>query len=482
MTGFRTILASLALAGVVGCRTTQEVLADYERNLQAGDYSGSVAEVKELADKNDGSCLLWSLLAGSCYHLSGDSSNAIALFDTAEDAMHRNDAASVFEQSVGTGQAMLVNDTLFPYDGGGQDRVFTCLYKAVDYLCAGKSTPARTELNRAAQHQENWLWERRKDVEAASRRIEKEAGEYRKERPEQSVPQSDPAQQTGAVFADAGFAAQLRENCGFDAATSGDLSTLAAADYMNAYAQHVCGVFRWLAGDPAHAVLKDAATLAPGTAAARDFADADAGRKPANQIWVWIEDGLCPCREEWRVDLPLFMFPGVEHYVKYAGMALPRLRPRNAAATQWAVRAGGASVPAARLADVDKLMKTEDDVFMRGAIFREVTRTLVQVGAQIALARAADNSKDSGHRMSLIAAQLGVVATAAATKAADIRCWTALPKSVMVARVDRPADGRVNLVADGMTIPFTVPAGNTMVFVRKTAPGAAPVLKIATFP
>lgn len=478
----KIVLVGLALAGLAGCRTTQEVLDDYERNLLTGNYSGSAPEVRKLSDGDDNSRLLWSLLAGSACYLSCDAAEATALFDTAEDAMQRNDSSSVFEQSVDASLAMMVNDKLFPYDGGGQDRVFTCLYKAVNYMCTGRPDAARTELNRAAQHQENWLWERRKDVEASSRRMEKEAAEFAQRQEAQPAQPADRPQQTDAVFADAAFAAQLKANCGYDPTTSGNLQTLSAADYMNAYAHHVCGVFRWLNGDGGLAFLKESATLAPGSAAARDFAEADKGGRPSNQVWIWIEDGLCPRREEWRVDLPLFLFPGVQNYVLYAGMALPVLKERGAAAAQWQVQANGVSVPAAPLADVDKLVRTEYDVFMRGALFREVTRTLAQVGAQIALGVAADHSNDSLHQASLRLAQTGVAATAAATKGADLRSWTALPKSVKVARIDRPADGRVTLAADGVSIPISVPAGNVMVFVRKPGPQAAPVVKIAAFP
>ena len=65
--------------------------------------------------------------------------------------------------------------------------------------------------------------------------------------------------------------------------------------------------------------------------------------------------------------------------------------------------------------------------------------------------------------------------------AADLRSWTALPKHVMAVRLDRPADGVVQVVADTQVIPVTVPEGNSLVFIRKAAPSASPSVKIATF-
>ena len=472
-------LAAFAIACVAGCRTTKDVLDDYERNITIGTYREAPGEAAELATKGDDSSLLWHLLAGGGYYMADDKANARRQFDAAEDMMQRNDANSVFTQGAQGGLAMMTNDRAFPYDGGGQDRIFTCLYKSIDYMCVGNVTGARTELNRASQHQENWIWERRRDVDAATQRMTADADAYSKK--QEVKTEGDRSQQTASVLADASFAAQIREKCGFDTATSGNLSTLAASDYMNVYAQHVCGVFRWLDGDGGSASLKTAAQLAPATAAARDANEAVRGGKPSNQVWIWVEDGLCPCREEWRVDLPLIVFPGVGHYVKYAGMALPYLRERGAAALNWSIQAGGATVPMADLANVDKLVKTEYDVYMRGALTREITRTVVKVGTQIALGAAADHTNDGNHRLALQLSQLGVAAWAASTTAADLRSWTALPKSVKCVRIDRPADGRIDVIADNQRIQLAVPPGNSMVFLRKPGPLAMPVVKQVTF-
>ncbi len=472
-------LAALVVVGVAGCRTTKDVLDDYERNITLGNYSAAPQEPAELAADGDDSTLLWNLLAGGGYYLADDKARARAQFDAAEDAMQRNDAKSVFEQGASGGLAMMTNDRAFPYDGGGQDRVFTCLYKAIDLMCEGSLNGARTELNRASQHQENWIFDRRRDVEAAAKRMESDASAYASQ--QKAQPQGDRGQQTAAVLADASFVSQIKTQCNFDPQTSGDLSTLAAADYMNAYAQHVHGVFRWLDGDGGRNALKSAATLAAGTTAARDFAEVQAGTKPNNQVWIWVEDGLCPAREEWRIDLPLVVFPGVGRYVMYAGMALPYLRERTWGAVNWSVQVGGATVPMVELANVDRLVKTEYDVYMRGALTREITRTVVKVGAQIALGAAADNTGDGNHALALRLSQAGVAAWAATTTAADLRSWTTLPKTVKCVRINRPADGRIDVLADNQRIQLAVPEGNTMLFLRKPGPQAMPVAKQVTF-
>lgn len=479
MKNIQIVLSAALALFLAGCRTTQEVLADYEKNVTVGNYSAAYPEVAKLAEKGDDSALLWNLLAGGASYLTDNKVEAVRHFDAAEKIFAKNDQTSVFAQGGEGALAMMTNDRTFAYDGGGLDRVFTCLYKAIDFMCEGKVEPARVELNRASQYQSNWIYARRRDVDAAAQKMSADASAYEKQQNSGST--VDRSQQTASVLADANFASQIREKCGFDPATSGNLDMLAAKDYMNAYALHVTGVFRWLDGDGDRNHLKESATLAPGTTAARDFAESRSGAKPSNQVWIWVEDGLCPCREEWRIDLPLIIFPGVGRYVKYAGMALPYLRERTWGAANWSVQAGGTMVPIADLANVDKLVKTEYDVYMRGALTREITRTIVKVGAQIALGAAADHTNDGNHRLALQLSQLGVAAWAASTTAADLRSWTALPKSVKCVRIDRPADGRIDVIADSQRIQLAVPPGNSMVFLRKPGPLAMPVAKQVTF-
>ena len=91
-------------------------------------------------------------------------------------------------------------------------------------------------------------------------------------------------------------------------------------------------------------------------------------------------------------------------------MALPYLRPRDMGATTWQVQAGGVTTPFAESANMDKLLKTEYDVYMRGALTREITRTIVKTGVQIALGVAADHSGDSRHQLTMRLAQAGVAA------------------------------------------------------------------------
>ena len=475
------LVASAALLAVAaGCRTVDDVMVDYRANLSRGEYAAAAKEPSELAAKENGDRLMWRLMSATAHDLAGNTDLAIADFDVAEDIMIENDKSSVFSRGVDTANAMMLNDKYFPYDGGGQDRIFACMYKAVAYGTKGDFAAARTELNRASQHQENWLWERRKNIAAAEERLQADSAAYSKKNGgEENAGQSNVAIQNAVK--DGSFRETVKEAFGVDIFSSSTLDDLRPEDYQNPYLSHVCGVFRWLDGDGDGAgFLRDAARLRPGNSVVKsDLAACGAGEKPAGQVWVYAEDGLGPRREKWRIDLPLGLIPYAGKYVVYAGLALPRLMEMPAAAMSW--NAGGVQME--ELASVESLMKVEYDVYMRGAIRREVTRTIVDVGIQAALGVAADNAGDSRTKLALKASQYAVAGYSALRRGADTREWASLPKRVFVARLERPADGVVKITADGRNVAEVVlPEGNAMVFVRKPGPFAAASVKVVRFP
>ena len=478
-----------ALAVLVGCRTNKDILNDYERAMVAGDYASPVAEIEGKADGGGVDELLWRLHAGGSRYLMNDFRAATMQFDKAEDIFIKNDRTSVFRQGADGAFAMLTNDRAFPYSGGGEDRIFTCFYKAVDYARNGDVAAARTELNRAAQHQDNWLWERKKEISDAAEKLKEDSDAYAKENGgSESANGADDAKTSQAVssaFANGDFTSQIREKTGFDASRDGNVETLARKDWLNRYVQHATGVFRLAAGDgDSAAFFRELAEIDPGNALVKADLDlANTGARPRDCVWVFVEDGLGPVREEWRLDLPLVIIPYLNNYILYTGMAIPYLRYRNAACGSYAISANGQNFPLVEVQDVDMLMKTEFDVYFRGALAREITRVVVKAGVQVALGVVAENCSDNYTKIALRASQLAAAAWAASVTQADLRSWTGLPKKVYAMRVNRPADGRLVLSGDGAPVAdITLPEGNSLVLVRKPSAMAQAVVKTVTMP
>ena len=490
----RMLLVSAAAVAVIGCRTNKAILDDYEKSLTFGRYAEPVAEIAGKADEGGVDELMWRLHLGSSRYLTRAWREAVCQFDLAEDLFADHDGASAAGKAVDSTFAMLTNDRAFTFTGTGSDRVFVSLYKAIDYGANNEMAAMRTELNRAAEHQNLWLDERRAEIARAARKLNEDARAYEKSESAKrgnsdgsSAPSGVAAASTmrKKAFADADFGAQIQAKCAFNPATDGHLEDLARKDWINVYAEHVTGVFRWLSGDSdAAAFLRETAALRPANAAVQaDYAAVRARALPKDRVWVFVEDGLCPTREEWRLDLPIVFIPYANRYVLYAGMALPYLRDRDVGSMSYHVDAGGAKYVMEEIEDLDRLIRTEYKVYMRGCLAREITRTIIKVGSQVALGIAAEHANDARTALGLRIGQASSAAWAAAVTQADLRSWTALPKRVLLRAVKRPANGVISLSGDGMPIAeIPVPEGNSLVFVRKPARAAAPVVKVVTFP
>lgn len=480
--GENAVITILCCAALVGCRTTKDVLDDYERDLRKGAYEHASSEVSGLSAKDGNDRLLWHLLSGSAYCISGDRDRSIMHFDFAEDSYIGHDEKSIFARGGEETWAMLTNDKAFEYDGGGEDRVFTCFYKAIQYAACGDANAARTEFNRAAMHQDNWIEERKNYIAAAEERLEAEASKKSRENGDDT----DVSSSTTRILTDKSFCDKINSECKFNPFSSGDLETLTAADYVNPYVQHATGVFRWLNRDgDAQYYFRDIEPVVANSIITRDLDECRKGERPHGQVWIYAEDGLCMVRDEWRFDLPLILIPYVQKYVLYAGMALPKLRARELGAQKWTAIVGGEYRDLEVLADIDKLLKTEYDVYMRGALKREITRTLVKIGGQVALGILAEHALKRGDNKQYWiyrASQASAAAWALATTGADVRSWTSLPKCVRMTRVSRPSDGKVVIAADSERIEIDVPHGNTMVFLRKPSVTAKTTVIKVTYP
>ena len=135
------------------------------------------------------------------------------------------------------------------------------------------------------------------------------------------------------------------------------------------------------------------------------------------------------------------------------------------------------------LQNVDQLVKTEFEVYMKGAITREITRTAVKVGVQVALGILSENVSDWRTQYALKASQVVAAGWMAATVGADVRSWRSLPKNVYVARTDKPASGVLSVSCGRVNIPVSVPpGGNSAVFVRIPTPKAAPSVRVVNLP
>ena len=471
MRNFLFVLFAAGMLLTAGCGpSVAEIMAMHDQDLLTNNFNSSLPYMRELVaadkDKSGDDTPLWLLMVANAEMLSGDK-DAIRAFDEAEDVILKND-----KETKNYVSAMSVNDKQLKFDPIFQDRMFLSLGKASLYAAINKKDEARTEFNRMMQYQENWLFERKKEI-AASEAAMKESlqNQQKKDAPAAVNQESNKLKREvqkvyNNLLNSESVLGMILKNCNYDLKNSGDISKMKPNDYQNAYVTHLCGVFRWLNGDDGAAYLKDARNLKPESAlVAADFTEADKNVQPKNEIWIYVEDGLCPIRQEVRMDLPMFLVPFAARYVKYIGIALPKQVYRPAAASTYTV----AGVPMEELENIDRLLKVEYDVYMNSAVKRELLRSLLKTVPQVAAGVVRDVIDDPYVRMGCTALQLAAASYAASTTRADLRTWNVLPKRVLVQRIKRPANGVIRLTADAQALDIKVAEGNTIVVVRKVA-------------
>ena len=469
-----TIAFSLLL--LAGCATQNA----YNARIAVGAYNEAAAIAVKAADKMDKDELLWRLQAGSAISYAGNPEESIRQLDLAEDIFQANDRESVFSKGAKGAASLLMNDLVYNYNGMGVDRMFCCLYKAIDFAVLGKINSARSELNRAAQHQENWVAERSRDVVAAYERLQEDASAAEKEKKAEGICSQKNVE---GIAGNGQFANLLKSNTGFDYNENRDLERMAAYNYTSAYLAHLCGVFRWINGDGGRNFLYDAMKLHPeNPLLAEDFTNNDKGRSAKGNVWIYLEDGLCCHRQEWKADFPSFLLPFAGQYIFTVSMAFPILMERLPAAEAYYVEADGNTAQMRLLEDIDHLIRTEYGIFMRSAVPREISRIILRTSSQAVLGVAAQQTRDSDARTILLLSQLGVSIWGIATSKADTRSWETLPKNVFVQRIPCPADGRICVKAGNMQ-PLELEvgsSGNAIVWIRRPsalAPAAAKVIR-----
>ena len=94
------------------------------------------------------------------------------------------------------------------------------------------------------------------------------------------------------------------------------------------------------------------------------------------------------------------------------------------------------------------MVETEFDARLPLIVTQEIISSAAKAAATWAASQAAYNS--SGNSTAGILVQIAGIAYQAASTAADLRCWSTLPRQVALLRVPTPASGRLALVrADG---------------------------------
>ena len=432
-------------------------------SYSAGEYDAASAAVGGATglDYPEGQ-LLSSLHTAMALRAAGRFEASQVAFDRAESQlMWKADSIASVEDLLSAGLTLVGNDLMVSYRGTIYEGVMVNTYKATNALMIGDIARARVELNRAHQRQANAVDQLAAKVQAL--RAQEEDEEEHRESIDRSL--DEVMEPDGAVAR----RLQAVESLG------------QYRDLRNPFSDWLHGAFRLATGEANRAsdLFRNAAALdgARNRHVLADLAAAErvaSGAAAADRVWVIHEDGTGPYLDQFRFDLPVFL--DRDSYL-IVSMALPDLRPGRSAAGPVRISAGGEDYRTETLLNVDRYAATEFragyDAVVGKAVAGTVIRTLLQVAIQ-------EETKDAGTLGSIIGF-VAPIASAAVTQA-DTRIWRALPQSLGIASLPRPADGRIRVTVGGQAVDVPLPSGRSvLVQVKTIVRGAPPTVHAAAF-
>ena len=422
-----------------------EAALDYEENL--------------LTSLNVG----MALRAGSRYEAS-----QIA-FDRAESALlWKSDEITNLNQLLSAGLTLVTNDLARPYQGNIYDGVLINTFKAMNAVNLGDMNRARVELNRADQRQTN-------AVEQLAVKV-------------QALGEVDPAEDKNREAQTEQIDNALGEVWKPDGAVAKRLSAAEALgkyrDLRNPFTDWLHGVFRMATGDANRAsnLFRDAAVLddrnnryvLADLLLAEEAAGGSAGAP--DRVWIVHEDGTGPALGEFRFDFPVITHDGVI----VAGIALPEFVTGVPALDTLVVNADGQDYRTELLLDVDRYAATEFRAGYSAVVAKAVAATVIRTILQAVVQKETD---EAGGWTKIFIDMSTTIGAVALTRA-DTRIWHSLPKTIDVASLPRPSDGKLLIAtSDGRTIyDDTLPEGRFVLITVKTVrQGTLPAIHVAVF-
>ena len=449
---------------IAGCNAPKSSLMKFNAAFQT-DYLNScnlenpiqIAQSKISKSKNPkGEDLLWSMQLGSLERIEQNYTQSNDYFDKSEQMLNYFDYQNEATDSVA---AIAVNENIIPYVGEEYDGIMVNTYKALNFMALGENELARVEFNRALDRQRRAKEKFAKEIAKLQDELDKEENKE-----DSKVKQNIENPEIKELIADR---------------YPGLYNFKAYPDFVNPFTTYIAGVFFNLVGDHSKAapLLKEAyGMVSDNEYLAQDIATTeqvlDGQKELTDTVWVIFENGMGPVKDEFRIDIPLFV---ETEKVKYVGIALPKLEFREQAYPCLSIVAAGQNYTTEQVADMDRVIQAEFNKDFKGILTRAIISTTSKAVAQYALEKKGDSS---GKLASFL-----VAAYSFATTAADVRIWSTLPKDFQVARFPMPADRQITINPPGgqsfqIEIP---PCKNSLVYVKIPFRSAKPVYDVMTY-
>ena len=419
-----------------GCQTYQEKTSETKGLWSGGHLDAAATDYSRKAESASGGkdALVYRLEQAMALRAAGKISESQAAFQQADELINRFDEKAKTSVSREAG-ALLSNQANLPYTGRDYDKVLVSTYKALNFLQLGQPEMARPELFRAYQRQQDAVDNNRKRIDRDQKEIQSAASEKAGEYQSTQKAQSDPLV-SGEMKKRYAALDQIK----------------AYADYANPFPVYLDGLY-FLSLSTGGSDLERARKSferVKGMSGDNQYINADlaVAEKAANgepippRTFVIFETGSAPHREQFRIDIPLFILGA--NRVPYVGVALPTLEFNPSYIAPLTVSSVAGSESTVPLASMDSVIGQAFRNELPGIVTKTLMSTTIKASAAYFVNQVAE---EQGGAVAGLVSMLATAASQAAINISDTRTWTTLPKEYQFCSFPTPADGKLRVSA-----------------------------------
>ncbi len=426
-----------ALAGCGHNEKSKSFMEPYRR----GDFSRAAEESVEVAKKAPSQdTLLFQLEEGAALRAAGRFKESDAVLEKAYANVERMGRADYISVSQEMASAVL-NPTIITYRGMSYDRVMLATYKALNAMQQGDYDGARVELKRAQFFQQD-------TQERFAKEIEKQRAAVGSAAEKEARSKGTSSYDTNRAMQDPGVKSQLSSEYGQMRQQFKPYNS-----YLNPFTNLLTGVF-YLARaqdagdmDQARFSIRSVIGMVGSNAYLEEDLKAAEGVQPEENVtYVFVESGIGPWRDQFKITIPAFM-----KEVPAIAVSFPILKTTPGGPTGVVALADGKDYPAKEICNMDSIVSREFDDTLDLIIFRTIAGT----GTKAAITFAVNQSLRGQSETVQIIGLIGTSLYAFAANNADQRTWLTLPKRFYYCRFTTPKDRTVRL--------WNAPRGHTVV-------------------
>lgn len=456
------ILSAGILGGCAAVTGHNESMANFNKVLLSDKCDFTDIDEKIASDDD---VILWGIQGGSYARNCEDFKKSIELFDKAEGKYKEDVDKDSVVSNVGEGTAsVLVNNNVNDYEGNTYEKVMVNTYKGLSFASLNDHKNARIEFNRALDRQRRAKEYFNKEIKEKKKEL-KEKEKANKAQNEENK-QKDAKNKDASIMPNASSVAQNKQTQDVIYKQYNDVLNgfEAYPDFVNPFTTYISGVYFLLNGDSrkARGLLKESLRMDPKNkqiksdyALSRKYSRSLSKQTKNKYAWIIYEDGEGMMKDETNIHIPLFLFTSK---ALYTGIALPKIKEREHSYSYLNVN-GAKTV---EVCNMDNVIKTEFKKRFPMVVTEAVLNTVFKTWAQYELQR----------RGGLVGGLVGALYQGMTNKA-DVRTWTALPKTFQSTRVKlngKPLeikDDKNNVIKT-----VSIPKGkNAMIYVRSAVHG-----------